>query len=142
MTTKSPTHEEISRRAQEIWSARGNPNGNDTTIWLEAERQLTVGSPEPRISVSIQPDPAPRAFGRNLSAATSGAARSVPVAAEPATDHLHASAAPTPDAIEIGAKAVSQKKAARAPRLPNKKNASQHAPTESGKPLWDKPHSS
>ncbi len=42
----SPTHEEVARRAREIWSARGCPGGCDTEIWQEAERQLAVGSPD------------------------------------------------------------------------------------------------
>ncbi len=35
-----PTVEEISRRAYEIWQARGCPQGTDLQDWLEAERQL------------------------------------------------------------------------------------------------------
>jgi hypothetical protein len=34
------THEEISRRAQELWEQYGRPTGRDEDIWLEAERQL------------------------------------------------------------------------------------------------------
>lgn len=41
----SPTHEEVAQRAREIWSARGSPGGSDMGIWLEAERQLAIGSP-------------------------------------------------------------------------------------------------
>lgn len=47
MKTNSPTHNEIAHCAHEIWRARGHPNGFDQEIWLEAERQLTNGSPTP-----------------------------------------------------------------------------------------------
>lgn len=38
-----PTHEQISRRAQQLWENGGRPSGRDEEIWLEAERQLTRG---------------------------------------------------------------------------------------------------
>ncbi|HWA10078.1 MAG TPA: DUF2934 domain-containing protein [Opitutaceae bacterium] len=38
-----PTHEQIARRAQQIWLDRGSPWGRDDEIWLEAERQLADG---------------------------------------------------------------------------------------------------
>jgi hypothetical protein len=34
------THEQISRRAEELWRQYGSPAGRDDDIWLEAERQL------------------------------------------------------------------------------------------------------
>jgi len=40
------------------------------------------------------------------------------------------------------AKAEQQKKAARAPQQPHGKDAPKAKPPESGKPVWDKPHSS
>jgi hypothetical protein len=33
-------HEQIARRAQEIWRERNQPSGSDDEIWLEAESQL------------------------------------------------------------------------------------------------------
>jgi hypothetical protein len=33
-------HEEISRRAEQIWEQRNRPSGSDEAIWLEAESQL------------------------------------------------------------------------------------------------------
>ena len=33
-------HEEIARRAREIWHGRNQPAGSDEAIWLEAESQL------------------------------------------------------------------------------------------------------
>lgn len=35
-----PTHKDISLRAIKIWQSYGQPQGRDTEIWLEAERQL------------------------------------------------------------------------------------------------------
>ncbi len=34
------THEEIARRAHELWEQEGCPHGKDAEHWLEAERQL------------------------------------------------------------------------------------------------------
>jgi hypothetical protein len=48
----------------------------------------------------------------------------------------------TPDPDEIAAKAAQQKQAARAPQPQHGKNAPKVKPPESGKPIWDKPHSS
>jgi hypothetical protein len=39
-----PSHEEISRRARQIWESRGQPAGQDDAIWLEAESQLSPPS--------------------------------------------------------------------------------------------------
>src|SRR5689334_19720751 len=33
-------HEEIARRAEQIWEQRNRPSGSDEAIWLEAESQL------------------------------------------------------------------------------------------------------
>jgi hypothetical protein len=35
-----PTHEQITRRAYEIFIERGRPEGQDLDHWLEAEKQL------------------------------------------------------------------------------------------------------
>lgn len=39
-----PTHEEIARRAHEIFLARGGVPGRDMDDWLEAEQELTRSS--------------------------------------------------------------------------------------------------
>jgi hypothetical protein len=36
----SPTHEQIAKRAYEIWVARGRPHGKDAENWRQAEREL------------------------------------------------------------------------------------------------------
>jgi heme oxygenase len=40
-----PTTDEISRRAYEIFVARGRPHGRDVEHWLEAEAQLKAVIP-------------------------------------------------------------------------------------------------
>ncbi len=71
-TGRQPSHEEISRRAQEIWERYGRPAGRDEDIWLEAERDLqqpavtnpsaapapTSPVPSPRQSSTPPPPPA------------------------------------------------------------------------------------
>ena len=38
-----PTHEQIARRAYEIYAGRGYADGNDKQDWLQAERELLGG---------------------------------------------------------------------------------------------------
>ena len=40
VTTRMPTHEEIGKRAYEIYLTRGGAPGREVDDWLEAERQL------------------------------------------------------------------------------------------------------
>jgi len=47
-----------------------------------------------------------------------------------------------PDPDEAAAKARQQKEAARAPQRPPGEDVPKPKPPESGKPVWDKPHSS
>jgi hypothetical protein len=37
-----PSHEEIARRAYEIWCAEGRPEGREADHWLAAERTLII----------------------------------------------------------------------------------------------------
>jgi hypothetical protein len=47
--TAHPSHEQISRRAEELWRKQGSPANRDEEIWLEAERQLAQeGAANPR----------------------------------------------------------------------------------------------
>ncbi|WP_309891247.1 DUF2934 domain-containing protein [Archangium sp.] len=39
----SPTHEQIARRAYEIFCARGSTQGNPEEDWFQAERELKLG---------------------------------------------------------------------------------------------------
>lgn len=39
---QSPSHDQISQRARELWESRGQPSGQDDAIWLEAEESLRL----------------------------------------------------------------------------------------------------
>ena len=39
----NPTHEQIARRAYEIFLARGGTHGNPEHDWFQAERELSLG---------------------------------------------------------------------------------------------------
>lgn len=121
MKTNPPSRDAIARRAHEIWTSNGQPHGYDIGHWLEAEHQLTAAAAHPTIGDAPPHEPV---TGR--------------AAAEPA--HATGAAGPSPDAL--AAQAASQKQAARAPQQLHGKNAPKPAPPESGKPLWDQPHSS
>ena len=41
--TRTPTHDEIKKRAFEIYAGRGYAPGDQNADWLEAERQLKAG---------------------------------------------------------------------------------------------------
>lgn len=121
MKPTPPSHEEIARRAHEIWTSRGSPTGYDIGHWLEAERELNVAAFESQQS-------------ENQPAATT--------AAPHVAEHSPTTGASAPSPDELAAKAAQQKQAARSPQLQHGHNAPKSAPAESGKPLWDKPHSS
>jgi hypothetical protein len=40
MKSTSLSHEEISKRARQIWEQRGRPAGQENEHWLQAEREL------------------------------------------------------------------------------------------------------
>ncbi len=117
MKTNPPSEQEIAHRAREIWANRGEPAGQDTQIWLEAERQLTTEA------TATAPTPTERLRGE--------------MASESEVEFQITPAIPDDEAI----KAALQKRGARAPKLPHA-NAPHAKPPETGKPLWSKPHSS
>ncbi|HLX68620.1 MAG TPA: DUF2934 domain-containing protein [Verrucomicrobiae bacterium] len=43
-TSSTPTHEQISARAYDIFIERGRPEGRDLDHWLEAEAQLRASA--------------------------------------------------------------------------------------------------
>lgn len=47
MKNSSPSHDELSRRAYDIWERRGRPDGEETAAdcWLQAERELLENAP-------------------------------------------------------------------------------------------------
>ena len=125
-------HATVAQRAHHHWHQLGCPPDRDTEIWLEAERQLAA---EQRAEKSDTPgktkSPAPP------DAATDIARIKSETAAE-STVEFHLSPALSDDqAIQ----AALQKKIARAPSVPHH-TGPKAKPVESGKPLWNKPHSS
>jgi hypothetical protein len=136
MKTNSPTHEEIAHRAQEIWQKSGNPGGRDTEIWLEAERQLAKSGQEDSNPNSTTQESA-RTTSESKGAVKLADRIKSETAAEVIVEHHISPAIPDEAAVN----AALQKKEARAPKLPTK-IAPKAAPAETGKPLWDRPHSS
>ena len=160
MKTNAPTHEEIARHAREIWLAQGEPAGRDEEIWLEAERELakpveahnapstTAGRGNGNTQASrSNADPKPAELKRPVAPQAGGPAK----AGSPETTRLREEMASeseveyqiTPAVSDDEAiKAALQKRDARAPQVPTKTVPHTLPPPESGKPLWDRPHSS
>ncbi|HEX2862255.1 MAG TPA: DUF2934 domain-containing protein [Lacunisphaera sp.] len=89
-TLAQPTHEEIAQRARELWESRGQPSGQDDTIWLEAERELhQASSPAvnaagaPAVPTSVKQSPAGGGRGQRREAGAGGTARSPTPASPP-----------------------------------------------------------
>jgi len=129
-----PTHDEISRRAYQLWHEYGSPAGRDADIWLNAERQLKAKAANADPVPAAEPPTAPKVasaggrFAERVMAET---------AAESVVEHHISPAIPDQDAIQ----AALQKQAARAPQVPHHTGLHALAPV-SGKPLYDRPHSS
>jgi len=113
MTT--PTHDEISLEAQQLWQNSGCPADRDTEIWLKAERKL-------------KDEPAANTFTARASAEA---------ASESEVENLLAPAQTEQKSIQ----AAMQKEEARAPQVPHH-TGPKAKPPETGKPLWNRPHSS
>lgn len=118
---RKPTHDEICLQARWIWRDRGCPEGNDDEIWLEAERQLSVGA-KPSTGQKAE------SFTERAKAET---------AAESMVEYHISPAVSEQEAIN----ATLMKQEARAPQAPVQ-NTTRAKPAEPGKPLWDRPHSS
>ena len=129
------SHEEISRRARIIWQNYGEPSGRDIEIWYEAERQIAAGAPVAKMDSASQKPPAPASESKK--AAESAEQITAETAAESVVEYHISPAIPDREAVQ----AALQKNEARAPKVSHSA-APKRAPTESGKPLWNKPHSS
>ena len=112
---RTPTHDEISLEAQKLWQNRACPADCDTEIWLEAERKLTK-------------DPAANTFAARTSAEA---------ASESEVENLLSPA----ESEQMSIQAAVQKENARAPQVP-RHTGPKTKPAETGKPLWNRPHSS
>ena len=150
MKTNSPTEQEISQRARKIWNDRGQPTGQDTQIWLEAEKQLKT----PVAANNVPSATEGRGNGKSQAAKTPADPK--PADLKPKsdssgqTDRLRGEMAseseveyqitPAPSDDEA-IKAALQRREAREPKIPHT-NAPHAKPPETGKPVWPKPHSS
>jgi hypothetical protein len=111
----TPTHDEISLEAQKLWQNRGCPDGCDNEIWLEAERKLMEA-------------PAANTFVARTSAEA---------ASEREVEKL-----PSPiEQEQMSTQEALQKENARAPQTP-RHTGPKPKTAETGKPLWNRPHSS
>lgn len=132
MKTKSPSHEEISYRARELWQSRGNPTTTDNEIWLEAERQLKETPSQSATAASV---------GNLSPSAEKTTATTERRREDAASESMVENQISPPVSTEAAVKAALQKKAGREPKMPTK-SAPKAMPPVSGKPIWDKPHSS
>ena len=135
MKTNSPTHEEITQRAQKIWQESGNPSGRDNEIWFEAERQLTAGATDANAESGRKQ--ALRTTTQSKGTTDRAEQIKVETAAESMVENHISPAISEDEAI----KAALQKKEARAPKVATH-TGPKSKPVESGKPLWNKAHSS
>lgn len=87
-------------------------------------------------SSDVRSDKGGRASKRN------GAATQSPPTAATAKPELVVAAPKPQDPDEIAAKAQQQRREARAPKMPGGQAAPRPVPSQSGKPIWSKPHSS
>lgn len=125
------SHEEVAKRAEKIWHNYGKPVGRDVEIWHEAERQITSDRGTPTETKA-------RSDSLRLSEPNDAAALAETItAAESVVEFNISPAIPDQEAIQ----AALQTKVARAPKVP-RIVAPKHAVPESGKPLWNQPHSS
>lgn len=133
---KIPTHNEVARRAEDLWQTQGLPVGRDTDIWFEAERQLKAGRPGPRTDSTTHPippgnDPFANAVLTAAIRAKAGLAAARPTVSRPLPSTARATG-PAPG---------QQVTLARTPKRPTK-FAPEAAVPRSGKPLWSRSHSS
>ncbi len=112
MSTHTPTHEEITTLARQLWQEQGEPQGRDVEIWFEAERQLA--------------DHADRGSGPHPSGNAEAMSKShhQPTLSESQSEHARQE------------RVQQQRKEARAPISPTK-TAPAPKPPETGKPLWN-----
>lgn len=132
---KNPSQASVAQRAFQIWQDYGSPNGRDTEIWLEAERQLQAED-----GANGEGESSPQTEngqGNGGGKKTAFAKRVQGEMASESEAEFHIS---PPLTEQEAIKAALQKKESRAPQTPTKQ-APSLTPPQSGKPVWDKPHS-
>lgn len=132
---KTPSHQEISERAYHLWLDRGSPHGRDVEHWHEAEKQLSKGANGS--SADAGASDASQTNSESKGANSLADRLKAETAAESVVE-FHISPAVSDDAA---VKAALQKKEARAPKVPAH-TGPKPKPPETGKPLWNQPHSS
>ena len=132
MKTYLPTDDEIAERAYQIWQDQGQPIGHDLENWLEAQRELIN---EACLSAEESGKAQARRTTTESKAEFNDRAK-VETAAESVVEYYISPAVSDEEAV----RAAFQKKEARAPQLPTHQGP-KSKPAESGKPLWNQPHS-
>lgn len=109
---KTPTHAAVALGAHTLWLDSGRAEGRDLDNWLAAEHALASAPDETPAPVTPSDHAKPPAH----------------IPGETPSDHAHSELA------------APQRQEARAPIAPHK-SAPHAKPPESGKPLWNQPHS-
>ncbi len=75
--TQSPSHDEIARRAYELFVNRGCTQGQDRQDWMQAERELRAST-----AVALSPKPSAAATGLRADSkdAAKASAKTIPTA--------------------------------------------------------------
>jgi hypothetical protein len=126
---------DVSQRAYQLWQDYGCPDGRDLEIWLEAERHLDEQPAD--VNPQSYDEPAGRTGGKPKVARAATERVKGDMASESAVEYHISPPIPEQEAI----KAALQKQESRAPQSPHT-TAPKARPAGTGKPLWDRPHSS
>lgn len=133
---KTLIHEEVAKRAQQIWQEYGRPSGRDEEIWFEAERRLSAGTPDATSASGEADSENSRTVTESKGAAAMAHRELSAGGSEAPNETAAAPAMPAKEAVE----AAQQKKTARSPKVAVK-SAPKVSPAPPGKPLWNRPHS-
>jgi len=117
-----------------------SPTSEDTAVQAALQTRESRGTKPPG-KTAPQLAAATQVRGTGTSQSTASPATD-PTPAAPPPAHAPTHVTPPPSPAAAAAQAEQQKKAARAPHIAAKHTPHTLAPPESGKPVWDKPHSS
>jgi len=127
------THEDVAIGAHQLWEDAGRPDGHDNEHWLAAEQRLHDLTAEPERSASPTPTAPQRSAETRFAAVAAVCFSPDNQAATPYEGESHFATAAKEQAAE-------HRHEARHP-IKAKKLAPKAKPAESGKPLWNQPHS-
>lgn len=131
---KTHSHQDISDRAYHLWLERGRPHGRDVEFWHEAEQRLREETAGESSNGSSEK-------GHSTSESKGASALADRLKSETAAESAVEFHISPPVSDDEAVKAALQKKEARAPQMPTHTGPKQKPP-ETGKPLWNQPHSS